>query len=315
VIIYPDYQEKAINNVISYFEQAKLPFHKLILDEVPATSCLWKYLFPALDRKQYDYSVEKSSVCPIAKWDGAWDEYLQDLSKKLRYNKRRALRQIDEDGKKGFHILEVEDISEFDSFFNLLVKLHQERWNKQAIPGTFAKSRIYNFNKEVTKILYKKGWAQIRIAKPVKNPKSVIAADLLFDYQNRIYLVHRAMDFFSPFSKAGPGNVLLSFTIKKAADEGKNIVDFLRGQHAYKFRTANATTTTQRITIENPLKRSIAATKLAQLYSTIGERANMEWSQFNLFMQYKTQEKGLNGYLNFLYERIERKISANSKNR
>jgi CelD/BcsL family acetyltransferase involved in cellulose biosynthesis len=312
VIIHPDYQKKAVFNVISYFEQAKLPFHQLMLDEIPENSCLWKYLLPALDKKQYGYSVERSSVCPIVKLNGNWEKYLQSLSKKSRYNNRKSLRQIDEEDEKGFHIEESKNIKEFESLFNVLVEMHQDRWNKQAIPGTFAKTRIYNFNKEVTKTFYKKGWSQIRIAKPVKSVEDIIAVDLFFKYQNRTYMVHRAMNYYSHFSKEGPGNVLLSLTLKKAANSGKDAVDFLRGEHTYKFRYANTSTKTHRITIENPLKQSAGAIKAAKLYSVMRERAMMECCQFNLFMQRKTQEKGLIGYLKFLEERMARKISSAS---
>jgi hypothetical protein len=127
-------------------------------------------------------------------------------------------------------------------------------------------------------------------------------------------MVHRAMDYYSPFSKEGPGNVLLSLTLKKAANSGKDAVDFLRGEHTYKFRYANTKTTTRRITIENPLKLTIGAIKLAKLHSVISERVMMECCQFNLFMQHKTKEKGLKGYLKFLEERIAAKMSGAPKN-
>jgi CelD/BcsL family acetyltransferase involved in cellulose biosynthesis len=140
VIIHPDYQKKAISNVISYFEQAKLRFHKLRLDEVPENSCLWKYLLPALDKKQYDYSVEKSSVCPIVKLNGNWDKYLQSLSKKSRYNNRKSLRQIDENGKKGFHIEEPENIGELETLFDVLVKMHQNGGISRHSPAPLPKA-------------------------------------------------------------------------------------------------------------------------------------------------------------------------------
>jgi CelD/BcsL family acetyltransferase involved in cellulose biosynthesis len=314
VIIRPNYQEKVIDKLITYFSQAELPFNEIILDEVPENSCLWKYLLPALRKKQCIYSVEESSICPVVELSGTWEEYQQNLSKKNRYRNRKALRQIDEDDEKGFHISEPKDINEFNKSFDLLVKLHQERWNKRGFPGTFAETQMYNLFKEATKTFYKKGWGQIRMAKPVKSPENVIAMDLLFDYQDRIYLVHRAMDFSSPFCKGGPGNVLLSFTIKKTVDDGgKGVFDLLRGAQPYKLRLANATTTNHCITIRNPLKHSEASVKLAHQYTTISKRAKVEWAQFNLFMQGKTQQKGLRGYLKFLSERIEAKIGGNAK--
>jgi CelD/BcsL family acetyltransferase involved in cellulose biosynthesis len=314
VIIRPGYQKRVIEKVIAYFEQAKLPFDEMVLDEVPQNSCLWEYLIPALRRKRYAYSVEESSVCPLIELGGAWNEYLQSLSKKSRYNNRKALRQIDKENKKGFHITEPKSSNEFDILFDRLVSLHQKRWNKQAILGTFTGPEIYNFNKDIAGTFYKKGWGQIRVAKPVKSPENAIALDLIFDYKDRIYLVHRTMDFSSRYSKAGPGSVLHTYTVKKAADSGKAVVDFLRGEHSYKFRTANAATANRFITIQNPSMQNTVRLKLACWYAMIKKRAKVEWAKYRLFMQGKTVEKGLSGYLKFLYERIMMKMPNKTRN-
>lgn len=312
-IIQPGYEEKVVEKLIHYFEEQELDFNEIILDEIPEDSCLWNVLLPILNKRGIPFTVENSSKCPIIKLGMSWDDYQQNQSKKARYNNNRALRMVDEDSKKGFHVNEAEDLKEFHEGYELLVKLHQERWNQLGFPGVFAEERMYNFQRDIIEQFQKKGWVQIRMADPVKDAGHVIAVDLLFKYKNRIYLVHRALDQDSKFSKAGPGNVLLSVAMKEAADEGYEAVDFLRGTEGFKFRTANKVVQNKKIVIENPAVNNRAKSRFLKIYIQLKRRTEIEWVQLLLFLNGKTMAKGITGYIKFIYTRFRYKFSSQNK--
>ena len=66
-----------------------------------------------------------------------------------------------------------------------------------------------------------------------------VALDLLFKFNDTLYLVHRAYDDSSKYSIESTGNVLLYAIIQKAIEEGITTYNFLRGDEDYKFRAAN----------------------------------------------------------------------------
>ncbi|MEX0721749.1 MAG: GNAT family N-acetyltransferase [Balneolaceae bacterium] len=314
IIIRPGHEKSVISSFIKYIEQQNLDFNEIVLDEIPECSTLWSTLLPALHKKGIDYSVENSSECPWVKLEGTWDDYQQSLSKKSRYNNNRALRMVDEDSEKGFHIREAENSQELYQSFDLLVKLHQDRWNQLGFPGVFAEKRMYNFQRKIVSSFFKKGWVQIRMAEPVHDAGNTIAVDLLFKYKKHVYLVHRALDQDSPFSKAGPGNVLLSVAIKKAADNGYKTLDFLRGTENFKFRTANTVAQNKQIVIKNPSRKSGYRIEFLKTYIKLKRRMAIEWSQLLLFVQGKTELKGFKGYVEFIHSRLSYKLAEWKKN-
>lgn len=312
LIIKPGYEELATALLVQYFEETKLDFSEIILDEIPEESNIWKHLLPMLRNKGYEYEIEKSSVCPVIELGGTWDEYQNSLSKKQRYNNNRALRMVDENSKKGFHIKEIASLEDLHRGFNLLVELHQKRWNQLGFPGAFAEKRMYDFLKEVVTSFYERGWVQIRTAESVKEKGNVIAVDLLFEFKRCTYLVHRALDQDSYYSKYGPGNVLLSVAIKSATEKKMEELDFLRGEEQFKFRTANNVVTNKKVTIQNPDKNGAMA-DIMKNYIAVKRRLAIEWAQIQLFVKGETLQPGLKGYVKFLTNRLKYKLDTPSK--
>lgn len=311
-IIKPGYEEIAYAMLIQYLRRDEVAYHEIILDEIPEESTVWKYLIPELESKNYDFKIENSSVCPIIKLGGSWDDYQNSLSKKQRYNNNRALRMVDEDSKKGFHVKEVQNVDELNETFDLLVDLHQKRWNQMGFPGAFGEIRMYNFMKEVVTDFFEKGWVQLRTAESVREKGRVIAVDLLFEYRNRTYLVHRALNSDSHYSKYGPGNVLLSVAIKSATEKNMDYLDFLRGEEQFKFRTANTTAINKCITIAGTHQNSTVAV-ITRKYVAAKRRLELEWIQFNLFLKGETFNPGLAGFFKFLHMRLKAKLAARAK--
>ncbi|MEX0609981.1 MAG: GNAT family N-acetyltransferase [Balneolaceae bacterium] len=306
-IIKTGYELVVIDSLLDYLENVQ-ECDEILLDEIPETSRILNVFISELHKRELNFTIKKSSKCPVIKLNGSWEEYQDSLSKKSRYNNNRALRMIDEDSEKGFHLDEAGNSCELEEIFGLLVDLHQKRWNQIGFPGVFGEKRMLEFQREIMHVFFKKGWVQLKKAAPVKDPGKAIAVDLMFRYKKHIYMVHRALDQESPFSKAGPGNILLSSIVKEAADEGFEIVDFLRGTEPFKFRTANAVHQNLRLVIKTSSLRKSLRNSLLKAYVVSKRRVEVEKKQLILFRNGKTLTNGLKGYLNFLYSRIRYKM-------
>lgn len=311
LILKPGFEAITTGALIHYLEQNKTFYDEIILDEIPSHSSIWKHFVPGMQKKGFGCAVEKSSVCPLIELGGSWEDYQNSLSKKQRYNNNKALRQINNNSAKGFFIKEVIEPDELFSVYNLMVVMHQKRWNALGFPGAFAEKRMYYFMKDVIKGFSTKGWITLRTAESVMEKGKIVAVDLIFEYKTRAYLVHRALDQESDYSKYGPGNVLLSLAIKKATEKHMDVLDFLRGEEAFKFRTATNTATNKRITFTKKEKSTRRSSMLKHCISA-RRRLTIEWIQFRLFMKRKTLNPGLRGYTDFIKSRLEAKLKVGS---
>jgi CelD/BcsL family acetyltransferase involved in cellulose biosynthesis len=71
-----------------------------------------------------------------------------------------------------------------------------------------------------------------------------------FDYGNRIWVYNSGID--PAYLSLSPGWVLIGAVIEQAAQEGKEAVDFLRGEEGYKTHLGGGPRYVERLTITRP---------------------------------------------------------------
>lgn len=310
-IIRPGYESPAYDLLIQHFRDEKLQFDEIILDEVPEDSSLCHYLLPALEEYGYDYSAEVCSKSPVIDLNCSWDDYLDNMSKKSRYNARRSLKMSTKASHKTFDILDVEESDEVVPVYDEMVRLHQQRWNNLGYPGTFAEERMYEFLKKISTVFYNRGWLQFKMAVPVEGEgdKECVAIDMVLKYGERVYMLHRAMDDESPYTKDSPGNVLLYRILKEIADGGIKTFDFLRGVQEFKMRTADKVNNNKKIQIGNPGRKAKRYKEFIKFAVRMKRRLKVEGFQFRLFFKNTPLIEGFKNYYTFLRRRIRYKMA------
>lgn len=308
-IIRPGYEASAYERLLQHFQNIERDFDEIILDEVPEDSSICHHMVPALEEFGYNYSTEVCSASPVIDLNCSWNEYLNNMSKKSRYNARRNLKMSTKPSHKVFDILEIEEPDEVVPVYDEMVKLHQQRWNNLGYPGTFAEERMYEFLKKISTVFYQKGWLQFKMAVPSEGGDECVAIDMILKFGDRVYMLHRAMDDESPYTQDSPGNVLLYRLLKEIADGGVKIFDFLRGVQEFKMRTADKVNRNKRIQIENPDGKVRVNKKLVKLAVRLKRRLKVERFQFNLFFKDAGMIEGLKNYYTFLRRRINYKMS------
>ncbi|MEX2573338.1 MAG: GNAT family N-acetyltransferase [Balneolaceae bacterium] len=304
VIVRPGYEETVIQPVLEHLVDKIPDYDETILDEVSENSLVISHLLPALKKENMPYYAEDSSVCPIVELDETWDAYLDSLSKRSRFHARKFIKRAYKPGYKVFDLVQAKDPDELLNSYNYLVELHQKRWNDSGQPGVFAEKRYYDFLKEIIVHFSARGWLQLQVAKAVEEEGSPVAVDLLFKFNRRLYLVQRAYDVHSESNTYGPGNVLLYDAIRKGIEEGFNVFDFLRGDEAFKFRTAEEVINNRRITISSLRYTSQIKNKSVKKFTAVRRRFTLETDKFKLMFDGKSFAGGLSTYLQFMYKRI-----------
>lgn len=221
----------ATQTIIS-IELCSIPHHSQTLIELPKL----KTLLPNLD-----IQLTEQDVCPQIELPNNFDAYLESLDRKQRHEVKRKWRKLENEAEIRFSTVtnlnfKPQQLNAVKTF----IELHQlsspdknQFWNNHhraffdiLLPNFAQAGWLKLFFLEIT------AWKDNSYQLPL--PQAPIAAMLIFDYQE-IYNLYNSG--FNPiYRKLSAGQVLTSYTIEQAIQQGKTTYDFLRGDEEYKFR-------------------------------------------------------------------------------
>jgi CelD/BcsL family acetyltransferase involved in cellulose biosynthesis len=170
---------------------------------------------------------EHEAVAPSVDLPGSWEEYLSGLSKKDRHELRRKLRRLDAAGGNTELrvVTEREQASELlDTFFHLMriSSHHKEEFLNR--PGMEA------FFREMTAMMADEGMIRFYYLTFDAQP---VAAVMNFDVGGRLYMYNSGYD--PQYSHYAVGLMSKTLLIRDAIENGRTVVDFLRGDESYKY--------------------------------------------------------------------------------
>lgn len=149
------------------------------------------------------------------------------LSKSHRKQVRRSIKNFLETGRARFHTVRTSD--ELETGREILIRLHQRRWNDLGERGVFASPRFTNFHTEMMAELLRLGllrlyWLELD-GEPAAAEYALAGEQTIFCYQSGV----------APhLLKLEPGRISKAAMILAALEEGKTALDLLRGNEPYK---------------------------------------------------------------------------------
>ena len=155
-----------------------------------------------------------------------WDEFVAGSKKSLKRKIKKARKRLTSGE---ITIQTTENDLDFESAFETLVKLHQERFVSKGKPGVFSNSSFYQFLKQATSELVKSGRAEIILALHEGKP---IGSHLYLNSERGPQLYQSG--FCASSMHLEPGHLLFTFSVNKAIENGCPLFDFLRGSEPYK---------------------------------------------------------------------------------
>jgi CelD/BcsL family acetyltransferase involved in cellulose biosynthesis len=199
--------------------------------------------------------------CPVSDLAGGFEAYLARLSSNSRQQARRILRE----GERAGTHLELIGVEQATSIFNLLVKLHQERWTSDGKPGAFAAPRFVEFHRSLVAEWLPSGRAVLARLSLGEDPVAVLYGFVTghkFDfYQSG---VRREID--GPLRS--PGSLAHLLLMRALTERGVTAYDFLRGSSSYKLRLATRENQLVGVRIWRPTLRA-ASYRLIQLVGRV----------------------------------------------
>jgi len=247
LIVHSDFKEIVAKKFAEYLFNNYHLYDTIQFDAISNYSYVFKLIIPLLNELNWSYKITKGEICPRIIVPSSISDFMKGISSKIRYQLTKIRRDISNPSL--FELKKVQNKVSLEQEFNEFVRLHQQRWNSQGLPGAFIDNRFKLFLKESTEAFLRNGWLHFT---SIYSNGNCLAVECAFKYKNYFYDFLKAFDDHSPLSKYRPGKALLLFLIEEAVNDKYEVVDLLRGSEPYKFEIASEWHWIYKVTIGNP---------------------------------------------------------------
>lgn len=232
---YPDFivrrgaEGPALHAIVAYLRANSADWDEIVLSAVWAESpaqTAFAAACGACGVRCCSIVPESAHYLPLP---ATYESLLAGLSRPLRQKIRRERREIEAEGG---NLRIVSSASDFEANFDILVRLHQERWTARGEKGVFASERFTRFHRSLGPGLLDRGWLKLFILSVADTPVSALYT---FIYNHRVFYYQSGLAV-GACSIASPGTVNLSYGFEHAISQQCTEWDFLKGDDAYKSR-------------------------------------------------------------------------------
>jgi CelD/BcsL family acetyltransferase involved in cellulose biosynthesis len=174
----------------------------------------------------YAVAEEAEAVAPRLELPASWDEYVASLPKKDRHELRRKLRRLFESGGKvelEVLINQADVAAAMDTFLDLHTRSRQDKTD-------FMTEEMAVFFRRVASALAAEGLVRLFMLRINARPA---AAVLCFDAGSYLYMYNSGYD--PAFAALSVGLLSKALCLRWAIENGKQGLDFLRGDESYKY--------------------------------------------------------------------------------
>ena len=199
----------------------------LHLIDIPQTALILN-LLPQLSKVQ-SFELKEGSICPYISIPNSIDTLMYSLSKKMRNNLRRCIRNLEKDYRVEFKT--YDELGSVEETTKILFELHQKRWKSKGMLSSFKTSKVRDFTIDLAKQCADKGWLALCFLVADDEPVSAL---LNFEYKQKAYAKISAFD--PEYSRYSVCNLAHAKYIEKCIQKGIKEYDFLKGDELYKFR-------------------------------------------------------------------------------
>lgn len=230
VLVDPEYRTEVGESFLAFLLNARGSVERIDLVNLREDGCFMTMLAPRLAGTPFAPEFLDSDRCPYIPVDQDTEGFIRglDAGARRRYGQafrlaaapEAPLRRISNDP--GF----------WNTFFDDMVRLHQERWNRAGFPGLFFDGKQARFQRLVADAFARNGWLWFT---GLYDGNECLAARLGFVFRGRLYDYLSGFNETSPHARKRPGLGLLIAMYHDARARGLERLDLLRGEESYKF--------------------------------------------------------------------------------
>lgn len=196
---------------------------ELLLTDISGESPNLQPLRNGSDLHGFSLEVTREQTCIFVPLPASRDELLTTISSQKRKRLNKDRRTVAENGMR----VEVTDSGDgFETAFETLVQLHQERWTSRGFPGSFSSAKFLRFHRELAPQMIERGWLKIWVLWQEDAP---LCAVYDFVYGGKIFHYQSGLSGLeTPLLQ--PGMLIRDFALQDGIQRGLRECDFLKGE-------------------------------------------------------------------------------------
>lgn len=183
----------------------------------------------ARDRQRFRCLSTAAASAPLLRLPRSWEAYQHSLSPSFRSGLTRSRRRLERD-RGPLVIRQIRSEEEFEHAWDVLVRLHQVRWEARGRRGAFAHPGFGEFHRRFGRAALERSWLRFYV---LESGAEVLAALYCFQYGHSVSYFQGGFD--PRWARYGPGRLLMAHAIRAAIEEGATEFDFLRGTERHKL--------------------------------------------------------------------------------
>jgi CelD/BcsL family acetyltransferase involved in cellulose biosynthesis len=203
---------------------------RLALDwtQLKQSGCVAGRIAECLGDDGWVVSEARTNTCPFIPLEGhTWESYLATLGSEHRYSFKRKWKRLQQDF--AVRLEEVTTEEQCLDGVNLVIKLHNLRWQDREDSDAFCSEALAKFHREWAELARKRGWLRLFVLRLNEKPVACIYG---FCYRRVFYFYQSGFD--PAFANYSVGLVTMGLAIKNALEEGAREYDLLHGNERYK---------------------------------------------------------------------------------
>ncbi len=196
---------------------------ELLLTDIAGESTSLAPLRELGQARGWSFETTREQTCIWVPLPATRAELLTSISSQKRKRLQKDRRTVAE---RGMRIEKVDSRDGFESAFEVLVELHQERWVSRGFPGSFSSEKFLRFHRELAPKMLDAGWLQLWTLWQEDAP---LCAVYDFVYGGKIF--HYQSGFSARETPLlQPGMLIRDYALEEGMARGLSECDFLKGE-------------------------------------------------------------------------------------
>ena len=228
--------EAIVNSIVDYLKNNIPGWDWIELKEIPESAAKLNLVnIFSHDFSDLTLKMKACNFCPYVVLPGSINLLMEKLSRKMRQNLTRRLKEMRKDYRVELKRYDEAGYS-VKQAMTFLTSLNKARWSAQGMPGSFNEKYddFRNFQIDAAERFAEKGWLGLYFLMANDEPISV---EYTFEYGGKVYAY---LSGFDPgYSKYSVGNLIVMLLLERLIKNGFGEYDMLRGNEPYKFAWTN----------------------------------------------------------------------------
>ena len=229
LLVQPVEASASLAALAGHLRSLRNRFDVLVLQDVPDHSPSFSPFLDALEQRGFRVKRAVGAHCPRGTFGPTWEQTEQALPSATRRTMRKSMRKLVM--RHGAELELVQDLSRLDEDLADLFALHQRRWTRAGLPGTYGTAVNTGFFREAAYGLAARGQLVLAF---LRLDGGRVAGVCGFRHRDEFHSYAAGLGDAGEAARYSPGMATHLMLMRALLEDGVRVYDHLRGMEQYK---------------------------------------------------------------------------------